>query len=186
MKLSGKVVLCGDGEVGKTALRKRYIGGIFNPNYIRTLGADFAIKSVALNINNTDYIVKLSIWDLAGQPAFSNIRAMYFNGGHAALIVYDITNRKSFENIPNWLKEIRGNIISSKTIPILIIGNKIDLKEGIEDYIKTSEVELLIQRLKKDYETDELEFLFTETSALTGENVNPAFEELVKVLIKIQ
>ena len=75
-----KVLLCGDGMVGKTALRQRFMDRKFTGDYIRTIGADFAIKNLQLQVDEKDYSFKYIIWDLAGQPAFKSVRSLYYRG----------------------------------------------------------------------------------------------------------
>jgi small GTP-binding protein len=76
-RLTGKIVLCGDGGVGKTSLRRAYLGQEFNSNYLETLGADFATKIISLDFGSEEYQIKYLIWDLAGQPSFNAVRTNY-------------------------------------------------------------------------------------------------------------
>ena len=126
-RLTGKIVLCGDGAVGKTSLRRAYLGQEFNSNYLETLGADFATKIIKILYNEEEYQIKYLIWDLAGQPNFNAVRTNYFKGSHAILIIYDVTNRKSYENVINWIHEIKKSLSGEGIPPISLLGNKIDL-----------------------------------------------------------
>ena len=82
-----KVVLCGDGAVGKTAIRQRYLGKGFQSTYLMTIGADFAVKEVNIKFKETSYPIKFQIWDLAGQPRFEAVRGLYYAGCLGALMV---------------------------------------------------------------------------------------------------
>ena len=123
-----KIVLLGDGAVGKTALRLRFMGHGFQSSYLSTIGADFALKEVRTAHPKTkeEITTKLQIWDLAGKQHYSNIRSNYYIGAHGAFIVYDVSRRSSFDNISNWIVELKKNI--GNKIPIFIIANKIDLR----------------------------------------------------------
>ena len=98
-----KVCLLGDGAVGKTALRKRYLGKQFSSGYVMTIGADFAVKKTEINTNDGTKSVKFQIWDLAGQPRFNSVRELYYKGSHGGLLVFDITRRDSFSNLNSWV-----------------------------------------------------------------------------------
>ncbi|MFW9928406.1 MAG: Rab family GTPase [Candidatus Thorarchaeota archaeon] len=184
-RLTGKIVLCGDGGVGKTSLRRAYLKGEFNANYLETLGADFTTKIVDIKHDNKDFQIKYLIWDLAGQPTFHSVRSNYFKGSHAILIVCDVTLRKSFNNINNWVEEIKKSYESTKLPPIVLLGNKIDLinPEVVEDSIKLSEGVNLAEILSSDIFNEEYDIPYIETSAKTGENVDKAFLLISKQLI---
>jgi len=97
-----KVVLIGDGAVGKTSIRNRFMGYGFETSHLMTLGADFSLKEV----NRGDEIWKFQIWDLAGQEMFQQVRARFYQGAMGALLVFDITRKQTFLNITNWLNEL--------------------------------------------------------------------------------
>ena len=115
--------------------------------------------------------VKLQIWDTAGQERFKNITASYYRGGNGVLVVYDITERESFENLNSWLIEIEKN--ANKNIYKLLIGNKCDL----EDKRKVT-----YQEGKDFAESNGMKFI--ETSAKTASKVQEAFELLTNEIIK--
>ena len=115
--------------------------------------------------------VKLQIWDTAGQERFKNITASYYRGGNGVLVVYDITDRESFENLNSWLIEIEKN--ANKNVYKLLIGNKCDL----EDKRKVS-----FQEGKDFAESNGMKFM--ETSAKTASKVQEAFELLTNEIIK--
>jgi small GTP-binding protein len=162
-----KVVLMGDGSVGKTSLRLTYMGEGFRANYMITIGADFAVKRM----------------ELAGGHNVS-VRSTFYRGSQGALAVYSTVERSSFDNIKNWLEECWKN--SGKKIPVVLIGNKIDLRDQfIENpamksmIVTTEEGQALSDYIASQGTTSS----FLETSAKTGENVEAAFLELaIKIL----
>ena len=177
-----KVVLLGDGAVGKTALRLRFMGHGFQSSYLSTIGADFALKEVKVNHPKTkeDVIVKLQVWDLAGQQHYSKIRSNYYIATHGAFIVFDVSRRTSFDNITNWIIELQKNV--DHKIPVVVIANKIDLREGISNsgYIDAEEGEHLIKSIESEYD---LSVSYIETSAKSGEGVTEAFTTLIDKLL---
>ena len=173
-----KIVLVGDGGVGKTTIRKSFSGIEFNRSYQMTIGADFAMKQFIVKnpINNEKTNIAFQIWDLGGQPHFSEVRKVFYAGAKGALLIYDITDRDTLFNVPMWLKEIRQGV---GEIPIVMIGNKIDLRDN-EMYITTDEGLSFRKILKKTYHAP---IAFLETSGKTGENVHRAFELLALLII---
>ncbi|TFG14042.1 GTP-binding protein [Candidatus Thorarchaeota archaeon] len=176
-----KIVLMGDGSVGKTSLRRTYMGEGFKAQYMITIGADFAVKKMQLEGGHD---VSIQIWDLAGQEHFKSVRSTFYKGAQGALAVYSTVERQSYENIKNWLDECWTN--AGKKIPIVLIGNKIDLRQQFEDNpamrqtIVTTEEG---QRLADDIASNGVHTSFIETSAKTGENVEASFLELaIKIL----
>jgi small GTP-binding protein len=185
-RLTGKIVLCGDGGVGKTSLRRAYLGQEFNSNYLETLGADFATKIITLDYKSEEYQIKYLIWDLAGQPSFNAVRTNYFKGSHAILIVYDVTNKTSYENVINWVEEIIKSLSHDGIPPISLLGNKIDLvtEKVVDDYLTPSEGQKLAGKVSEDYFKSNYDIPYIETSAKTGENVEKAFQLLSKHLVQ--
>ena len=126
-----KILLIGDSGVGKSSVLGRFVDKVFTDTYISTIGVDFKIRT--LNIDGK--AVKLQIWDTAGQERFRTITTSYYRGVHAVILVYDVTDILSFNNISNWLKEVQryapDNAIK------LLIGNKCDLvRKYTHKYIK--------------------------------------------------
>ncbi|OLS27295.1 MAG: GTPase KRas precursor [Candidatus Heimdallarchaeota archaeon LC_3] len=185
-RLTGKIVLCGDGGVGKTSLRKAYLGQEFNSNYLETLGADFATKIIKILYDKEEFQIKYLIWDLAGQPNFNSVRTNYFKGSHAILIIYDVTNKKSYENVLNWIEEIKKSLSREGIPPISLLGNKIDLvnEKTVDDYITPSEGIKLSEQISSNYFDQKIDIPYIETSAKTGENVEKAFQILSRQLVK--
>ncbi|TFG29463.1 GTP-binding protein [Candidatus Thorarchaeota archaeon] len=171
-----KVVLIGDGAVGKTSVRRNYLGKGFITSHIATIGVDFAQKYVQVD-NKT---VRLVIWDLAGQTGFERVRKHYYQGCSALILVYSVVNRETFDNLTWWLVE---SFKYNQTIPpTAILANKIDLRaEEVHHHEVTTEEgkrfsEMVAERL-------EIPTVFLETSAKTGENIQEAFTELTRILI---
>ena len=164
-----KIVTIGDTNTGKTNIITRYIEDKFHDNSRPTIGVEFFQKSISLNVKNTQEQVKLQIWDTAGQERFRSMASNYYRHAYGVLIVYDITEKRTFENIDNWLKEIRNNC--GKDVEITLIGNKKDL---------TSEREVFTEDAKKYANKHKL--VFYETSALYNKDktIQNIFYDLAK------
>mmetsp|Transcript_37835 Transcript_37835/g.118562 ORF Transcript_37835/g.118562 Transcript_37835/m.118562 type:complete len:125 (-) Transcript_37835:409-783(-) len=98
-----KLLMLGDTGVGKTCLLLRYAYDSFSTTFITTIGIDFKIKYVTVD----DRRVKLQVWDTAGQERFRTITVSYFKGAHGILLVYDVTDRETFDNTRHWMQQIR-------------------------------------------------------------------------------
>ena len=157
-----KILLLGDSEVGKSCFLMRYSDNVFIDNYITTIGLDYKLKSVKLDNGKT---IKVQLWDTAGQDKYRTIAKNYFKGSHGILLLYDITKTNSFENIREWIRDIKEEV-SEKAI-IFLIGNKIDLEEQ-RKISKEKGVEL----------AEEYKIPFFEASAKSGENVDEVFKAL--------
>ena len=164
-----KIAMLGDGAVGKTALTIRFTEGGFDADYKRTIGADFAIKDLHLKELNAN--VKLQVWDLAGQPRFESVRQGFYRGARGGLLVFDVTRRRTFLNIENWKNECFDNLESP--IPLVVVANKVDLEDS-----------RAVSREDGEEYAEENKFLYVESSALTGENVEEAYAALCRFMIK--
>lgn len=161
-----KVMLVGDSGVGKTCLLIRYKDGSFlSGAYISTVGMDFRNKVVTVD----DYKVKLQIWDTAGQERFRSVTHAYYRDAHALLLLYDVSNKTSFDNTRAWLGEI--NEYAQDDVVIMLIGNKADITQDRQ--VRTEDGE----RLAREYGV-----AFMETSAKTGCNVELAFMAVAREL----
>ncbi|MHA1310586.1 MAG: Rab family GTPase [Candidatus Helarchaeota archaeon] len=158
-----KVVVIGDAAVGKTSIIRKYSLNQFSENYKMTVGADFNVKVVKFKDLGE---VSLTIWDFGGQEKFEEIRRYYYYGAHAAIIVFDITNRDSFNNIKKWLTDLQSEV---GNIPYLILANKSDLQDDRQ--VSKSEIDQL---------SDDLKIKIFDTSAKTGDNIEKAFYEIAK------
>merc|ERR1712010_423867 len=118
-----KLVLLGDSAVGKSSLVLRFVRGQFFEYQESTIGAAFLTQNVSLN----DYTVKFEIWDTAGQEKYHSLAPMYYRGAAAAIVVYDITRKATFQTLKNWVKELRQ--LGPENIVIAIAGNKCDLED---------------------------------------------------------
>jgi small GTP-binding protein len=130
-RIRAKILLIGDGGVGKTAFRQAWFEGTFTPQYLMTIGADFASKEISLYHYSTKkkYNIQYQIWDLAGQPRFKAVRDLYYRGAVGALCFFDITNQDSFLNLVNWIKSY-WKLNGQGVRPLLIVGAKTDLRRN--------------------------------------------------------
>ena len=163
-----KVVLIGDMKVGKTNIVSRYIKNEFNKDSMSTIGVEFGSKELVIEGHN----VKVQIWDTAGQEKYKSITNAYYKGAKGAFVVYDITNKNSFDNADNWLNNLRAS--ADKKCSIILIGNKSDLEDKREVSIEQGE-----EKAKNN------EIAFMETSALSGDNIDKAFEMMINEAYKI-
>jgi len=117
-----KLVLCGDGGVGKTTLVKRHLTGEFEKKYIPTLGVEVHPLKFSTNCGNLTF----NVWDTAGQEKFGGLRDGYYIQGQCAIIMFDVTSRITYKNVPNWHRDI---VRVCENIPIVLVGNKVDVKD---------------------------------------------------------
>jgi len=160
---SFKFVIVGSHEVGKTSLIRQFVERKFSGDYRATIG----LNIFAHNFDFQGNELNVQLWDIGAQQYFKRFRRIYYNGAEAAFIVYDITNRESFEEVKDWFKEL-NELIDETNIPIILVGNKDDLAE--QRVVSTAEGETLAKSLSENG----IEYI--ETSALTGNNVKDAFE----------
>ena len=153
-----KLMMIGDQAVGKTALLVRYADAEFHEQLLPTIGIDFKIKTIAVK----DKKIRLQIWDTAGQERFRNITQAYYRGAMGILLIYDVSNQKSWSNVRNWVRNIHDN--TPQTINKILIGNKCDLTS--QRQVTTAQGEQLAR---------EYEMKFLETSARSNINVTEAF-----------
>ena len=163
-----KIIVAGDGGVGKTTLILKYTEKRFRESYIPTIGVQWTVKNVQIG----EDAYKLILWDVAGQDKFRSMRANFYEGSQAAIIVFDVTNPISFDHVENWIQEVQENC---GKIPYIILGNKIDLVERRRIFPET--LEPLLKRMNLPY---------FETSAKTGENVINMFTEVVQSIQHFQ
>nr|XP_002748751.2 ras-related protein Rab-37 isoform X3 [Callithrix jacchus] len=164
--LTGKVMLLGDSGVGKTCFLIQFKDGAFlSGTFIATVGIDFRNKLVTVD----GMRVKLQIWDTAGQERFRSVTHAYYRDAQALLLLYDITNKASFDNIRAWLTEIHE--YAQRDVVIMLLGNKADMSS--ERVIRSEDGETLAR---------EYGVPFLETSAKTGMNVELAFLAIAKEL----
>jgi small GTP-binding protein len=164
-----KVIVVGDPAVGKTSLLTKFATNKFKEIYLPTVGVNIVKEPIKLKeINAT---INLMFWEVAGQPQFYMLHRPYFNGADGMLLVYDMTRSSTFSNITNWYSSAEKFGLSS--IPRILIGNKVDLKE--ERKIILPMAEHLSEKLNAPY---------YETSALTGEIVKEVFHKIAELVYK--
>ena len=162
-----KILLLGDSTVGKTCFLLRYTDDTFLDLHMATIGLDYRLKTMVLDDQK---IVKVQLWDTAGQDKFRAITRNYYKGARGIILIYDITNIKSYDNIKKWINEIKEEI--SEKVTIILIGNKIDNEK--ERKISKEQGE----QLAKDYNVP-----FFETSAKTGQVINESVLFLIKKIM---
>ncbi|KAG7698017.1 hypothetical protein KL930_001679 [Ogataea haglerorum] len=164
-----KIVFLGDQGVGKTSLITRFMYDTFDAHYAATIGIDFLSKTMYLD----DKTIRLQLWDTAGQERFRSLIPSYIRDSNVAIIVYDITNKESFQNVSKWfdyVKQERGS-----NVLIILVGNKSDLENKI---IPNEEGESMCKKLGCNF--------FIETSSKNGYNVKNLFKKVAKLLPELQ
>eukprot|EP01080_Neovahlkampfia_damariscottae_P004056 gene4056-7345_t len=160
-----KLVFLGDQSVGKTSMITRFMYDTFDTNYKATIGIDFLSKTIYLD----DTTVRLQLWDTAGQERFRSLIPSYIRDSSIAIVVYDITSRKSFDNVDKWLMDIRSE--RGDDIVIMMVGNKSDLSEKREVTVEDGESKARDNNC-----------LFLETSAKRGYNIKTLFTKVASEL----
>ncbi|KAI8025958.1 Ras-related protein RABA3 [Camellia lanceoleosa] len=158
-----KVVVIGDSAVGKTQILSRFTKNEFCFDSKSTIGVEFQTRTVTIKSK----LIKAQIWDTAGQERYRAVTSAYYRGALGAMLVYDVTKRQTFDHVARWVEELRAHADSS--IVIMLIGNKADLTDlravPTEDAVEFAEDQGLF---------------FSETSALSGDNVDSAFFRLLE------
>jgi Ras-related protein Rab-8A len=162
-----KLLLIGDSVVGKSCLLLRFSDDSFTPSFITTIGIDFKIRTIELEGKR----IKLQIWDTAGQERFRTITTAYYRGAMGILLVYDVTDEKSFNNIRNWIRNIEQH--ATESVNKILIGNKCDMVE-----------KKVVDSARGKALADEYAIKFLETSAKNSINVEEAFITLAKDIKK--
>lgn len=170
-----KFLVVGNSGVGKTCLLNQFVHKNFNANSQHTIGAELGSKTLILdekdNKYNEERRIKLQIWDTAGQERFRSVTRSYYRGACGALLVYDISDRESYESVGNWLADAKS--MASQHIVIILCGNKSDLPEN-QRQVTFSEAEQF---------ASENGMVFFETSAKEGDNVEQAFYNCAKGVV---
>ena len=164
-----KILVLGEGRIGKTCLIERYVNRTFKGNYIATIGMD--IRNKKLEINKRDF--NITINDTAGQERFRSLTKMFYKGADGILVGFDLTEPKTLQLVDFWIQEIEINKSKEHPISLVLFGNKCDDKENIK--VKQEDI-------KKMQEKHKLEYF--ETSAKDGTNVRAIFEHLTKITLK--
>lgn len=162
-----KLLLIGDSGVGKTSLLMRFAENTFTPSFITTIGIDFKVKTLIIDGKT----VKLQIWDTAGQERFRAITSAYYKGAQGIILIYDVTNQHSFDQVEYWVKQIHLN--SSCFLESMLVGNKADLNsEKVVASVTGKEV------------ADQYNMRFFESSAKDGSSVDEMFLSIVNPILK--
>jgi Rab family protein len=163
-----KLIVIGDSGTGKSSLLHRFVEDAFSEEQTQTIGVEFGAKVVQLLGKR----VKLQIWDTAGQERYKSVTRSYYRGAVGCLIVYDITNRSSYEHVPQWLADVRQ--LAGPDVVVMIVGNKSDLANAEKRTVLHNEASIFAQ---------ENGLMHFETSASTGELVADAFLKVAKTAL---
>ena len=176
-RLKKKICLLGDAAVGKTSLIRRFVYDEFDDKYISTLGSKVSKKDMQVNIlkktkNPIGVNLTLSIWDILGQKDESAMRTrpIYFNGTNGAILICDVTRKETFDNLSEWIKSL--NNVAQK-VPLVILGNKIDLCKSAEVLYRD------LENFAKEHNIP-----MFPTSAKSNNNVNEAFKKLSELMLE--
>ena len=162
-----KYLVIGNSGIGKSCLLIRFTDDTFSDSYVTTIGVDFKIKTLDIDGKSC----KLQIWDTAGQERFRNIISSYYRGAQGIMLVYDITDLESFQNLNSWLIEIEKN--ASKNVYKILVGNKCDMENERKVTVEQG----------KDFAA-QYGMKFFETSAKNSTNVNEAFITMTQEIMK--
>lgn len=165
-----KIVVCGNPSVGKTSSVLRFTHNAFTRTYIPTLGVNVSEK----NLKIKDEIVEFVLWDIAGQSKFTSVRQHFYEGADGIMLIFDLTNHKSFADIKSWYKDIKEHLKRSYRIVGFIIGNKKDLVDQRE-----------VDKMNGIKLAESLNLEYIETSALTGENIEYAFYRMGESILSL-
>ncbi|KAF2078667.1 hypothetical protein CYY_000038 [Polysphondylium violaceum] len=160
-----KIILVGESGVGKSSILVRFTDNTFTPHFAPTLGVDFNVKTI--RNKETGQTVKLQLWDTAGQERFKSITQTFYRGSHGVIVVYDVTDPKSFDRCKNWVEDINQN--TQDGMIIILVGNKSDLTS--QKKVSTEQGKAL---------ADTLNIKFLETSAKENFGVTQVFDLLVQ------
>lgn len=167
-EFSMKIVIIGNSGVGKTCLVERFIRNTWSDNKGKaTIGVEFVTKIVRHNSHN----IQVQLWDTAGQELFRSVTRGYYRGSNGAVLVFDLTSLNSFEALDKWLCEFQ-EVIQSNVLSVLV-GNKSDMTD------QRSIPEETIQKFAREHK-----MVYFEASAMTGENVNQAFDHIIAEIAK--
>jgi small GTP-binding protein len=169
-----KIILLGDPSVGKTSLRKRFMGEGYSSNYLKTLGVD--ISHFKYELDNNTYL--LSIWDMMGEDMYARVRQNYFMGAKGCFFVIDLTTPINEETFAKWLYDLKSSTLEDN-FTITLLGNKSDLVDDI--VIRQEDIENIQNRFKKELGYNNIEYF--ETSAKEGTNIAEAFKSQISSLI---
>ena len=162
-----KVIIIGESGVGKTNIMSKYLKNQFMENSKATVGVEFGSKLFKYQ----GHKIKAQIWDTAGQEKYKAITGAYYKGSKGALVVYDITRKDTFATLEKWVNDLK--VASDPKLTMLLIGNKSDLDDKRE-----------VSKDQGEEKAKSFECAFLETSALSGDNIDKAFELMVKEIFE--
>lgn len=160
-----KLLLVGDSGVGKSCLLLRFVEDKFNPSFITTIGIDFKIRTIESNGKK----IKLQVWDTAGQERFRTITTAYYRGAMGIVLIYDVTDARTFENVENWFQTVTQH--ANEDAQIFLVGNKSDDEENRQ-----------VSKEQGQHLASSLNVPFLEASAKTNSNVESIFYELASLI----
>lgn len=165
-----KIILLGDGGVGKSSLMNRYVTNKFDSQLFHTIGVEFLNKDLEVD----GHFVTMQIWDTAGQERFRSLRTPFYRGSDCCLLTFSVDDSQSFQNLSNWKKEFiyYADVKEPESFPFVILGNKTDIKER---QVSTEEAQAWCK--------DNGDYPYFETSAKDSTNVAAAFEEAVRRIL---
>lgn len=169
-----KILFVGNSGVGKSSVMLRFINEEFKEDVSATIGVDFKLKYLKIG----DVVHKLALWDTAGQERFRGLTSSYYKGANGVIVMYDVTDRKSFNEVDSWIQEVKNNC--SCTPIFCIVGNKIDKRINNESNVNSVRIEEGKQLAMKH------NCMFLETSARTNEGIEFLFKELANKLVSLQ
>lgn len=164
-----KVIILGDSGVGKTSLMQQFVNGKFSHQYKATIGADFLTKELTID----DKTVTMQLWDTAGQERFQSLGVAFYRGADCCVLVYDVTNQKSFENLSTWKDEflVQANIKNPENFPFVILGNKVDVDESKK---------VVSNKKAQQYASNLGNLPLFQTSAKEAVNIDQAFDVIAR------
>ena len=162
-----KFIIIGESSVGKSCIIMRYTEDRFTDSFLTTVGVDFKVKEVSVD----GQLVKLQVWDTAGQEQFHTITKSYFRGAHGILLVFDVGKRETFEKTHMWMESIHES--AAENVDVVLVGNKIDLPPD-ERAISAEDGENLAREFMVPY---------FETSAKTGDGITQVFDALIRTVM---
>ncbi|UCE14927.1 MAG: GTP-binding protein [Candidatus Heimdallarchaeota archaeon] len=172
--ITSKIVICGDFAVGKTTFVKSFLGGEVLEGYKPTIGVDIGKKVFDIEENKLIF----QIWDLSGQQSFQAIRYQFYSRTDGAVLIFDISRRKSYQNILSWTEEM---LEQTGLIPVVLVGNKIDLRDQTTDHVTTAEGEELSKLITQQ---TKIQTPFVEASAIQRYNNLTPFISLGKMILQ--
>jgi Ras-related protein Rab-2A len=169
-----RIILVGNAGVGKSCILQRFLEKGFDEKYEVTIGVEFGTKLIKIDQKP----IKVQIWDTAGQENYKSITRSFYKRAHGIILMYDVTDKTSFDDLETWLKDIKD--YANDGVDIALAGNQVDLADCQDNCREIPYVQAYEMKNKNNF------CAFYETSAKTGQNVNELFQDLCSVLYKKQ